>query len=121
MIAKLCVWGLSRKAALARMTRALREFAVTGIKTNIRFHQKVLDTQQFLSGEYDTGWLEREFMPKYKDSVTGSLKDASFRAALIASAIDSYVKERDGLHRLKVNTGPLSSWRIKGRWKGVTG
>ncbi len=58
LIAKLIVWGQNREHALARGKRALEEFVVEGIKTTIPFHLKVLEDQRFLSGNFDTGFLE---------------------------------------------------------------
>ncbi len=58
LIAKLIVWGQSREHALARGRRALEEFVVEGIKTTIPFHLKVLEDPRFLSGNFDTGFLE---------------------------------------------------------------
>ena len=58
MIAKLIVWGKDREEAIARMKRALEEFVVEGISTTIPFHLKVLDHEVFVSGEFDTKFLE---------------------------------------------------------------
>ncbi|QQS37045.1 MAG: acetyl-CoA carboxylase biotin carboxylase subunit [Ignavibacteriales bacterium] len=58
LIAKLIVWGKNREHAIARGRRALEEFTVEGIKTTIPFHLKVLEDERFLSGNFDTGFLE---------------------------------------------------------------
>lgn len=58
LIAKLIVWGESRKHAIARGKRALEEFVVEGIQTTIPFHQKVLEDERFVSGNFDTGFLD---------------------------------------------------------------
>jgi len=58
MIAKLIVWGANREEAIARMKRALQEFAIEGIKTTIPFHLKVLDHEKFVSGDFDIKFLE---------------------------------------------------------------
>ncbi len=59
LIAKLIVWGKDRQQAIARGKRALEEFTVEGIKTTIPFHQKVLEDERFVSGNFDTGFLEK--------------------------------------------------------------
>jgi acetyl-CoA carboxylase biotin carboxylase subunit len=59
LIAKLIVWGKNRKHAIARGKRALEEFTVEGVKTTIPFHLKVLEDKRFLSGEFDTSFLEK--------------------------------------------------------------
>ncbi len=58
LLAKLIVWGTDRQHAIARAKRALEEFTIEGIKTTIPFHQKVLEDPRFLSGNFDTGFLE---------------------------------------------------------------
>ncbi|AZN40626.1 acetyl-CoA carboxylase biotin carboxylase subunit [Paenibacillus albus] len=58
MIAKLIVWGATREDAIARMKRALAEFAIDGIKTTIPFHMKLLNHPKFLKGNFDIKFLE---------------------------------------------------------------
>ena len=58
LIAKLIVWGRDRDQAIARGRRALEEFTVEGIKTTIPFHLKVLEDDRFLSGKFDTSFLD---------------------------------------------------------------
>jgi acetyl-CoA carboxylase biotin carboxylase subunit len=55
MLAKLVVWGSDRREALARLDSALAEFAVSGIRTSIPFHRRLLRHAAFAEGEYDTG------------------------------------------------------------------
>ncbi|MBI1909038.1 MAG: acetyl-CoA carboxylase biotin carboxylase subunit [Deltaproteobacteria bacterium] len=59
MIAKLITWGRTRQEAIQRMRRALKEYEIIGIKTNISFHKRILEHPDFLKGRYDTGWIER--------------------------------------------------------------
>ncbi|MNH89679.1 2-oxoglutarate carboxylase small subunit [compost metagenome] len=58
MIAKLIVWAPTRREAIAKMKRALSEFAVEGIHTTISFHQKLLEHPLFLNGNFDIKFLE---------------------------------------------------------------
>lgn len=59
MIAKLIVHGSSRQEALDRLARALRELKVEGIPTTARFHQALIASEAFRSGNFDTGFLAR--------------------------------------------------------------
>ncbi|AMW30775.1 MULTISPECIES: acetyl-CoA carboxylase biotin carboxylase subunit [Arthrospira] len=59
LIGKLIVWGPDRAAAIVRMKRALREFAITGVPTTISFHQKIMETPEFLEGEVYTNFMEQ--------------------------------------------------------------
>jgi acetyl-CoA carboxylase biotin carboxylase subunit len=58
LIAKLIVWSKNRQSTIARARRALEEFTVEGIKTTIPFHLKVLEDIRFISGNFDTSFLE---------------------------------------------------------------
>jgi len=58
MIAKLIVWGANREEAIARMKRALGEFAVDGVHTTIPFHLKLMDHPKFQQGDFDIKFLE---------------------------------------------------------------
>ena len=59
MIAKLIVTGATREIAIARMSRALGEFMIRGIKTTIPFQQEIIEHPDFKSGKYDIGWVAR--------------------------------------------------------------
>ncbi|MGC9525974.1 MAG: acetyl-CoA carboxylase biotin carboxylase subunit [Limnospira sp.] len=67
LIGKLIVWAPDRPAAIVRMKRALREFAITGVPTTIGFHQKIMETQEFIDGEVYTNFVE-QWMSKNSDS-----------------------------------------------------
>ncbi|NJK56602.1 MAG: acetyl-CoA carboxylase biotin carboxylase subunit [Pleurocapsa sp. SU_5_0] len=59
LIGKLIVWGENRDVAIKRMRRALRECAITGVPTTIEFHQRILETPAFLSGEIYTDFIAK--------------------------------------------------------------
>ncbi|EAT16749.1 acetyl-CoA carboxylase biotin carboxylase subunit [Desulfuromonas acetoxidans] len=59
MIAKLIVHAETREEAIKRMSRALDEYLIEGIKTTISFHQKIMNNKEFIEGDIDTGFLER--------------------------------------------------------------
>jgi len=59
LLAKLIVWGPSREIALARSRRALGEFHISGVKTNLPFHRGIIDNAAFLGGEVSTNLLDR--------------------------------------------------------------
>ncbi|MGV3465424.1 MAG: acetyl-CoA carboxylase biotin carboxylase subunit [Heyndrickxia sp.] len=59
MIAKVISYGATREEAIARMKRALSEFAVEGVQTTIPFHLKLLEHEVFVSGDFNTKFLEK--------------------------------------------------------------
>jgi len=58
MIAKLIVHAPTRPEAIARMRRALGEFAIQGIKTTLPLHRRIMDAPDFVAGDYTIHWLE---------------------------------------------------------------
>ena len=58
MVAKAIVWGENRQEAIQRMKRVLSEFVIEGIQTTIPFHQKLLEQEAFIQGDFNTGFLE---------------------------------------------------------------
>lgn len=64
LVAKLIVWGTSREHAIARAKRAFEEFMIEGIKTTIPFHKKVLENEDFISGNYDTSFIDKHFLKR---------------------------------------------------------
>ena len=60
MISKLLSWGRDRNEAIERMKRALYEYVISGVKTNIPFHLAVMENPRYLQGELDTGFIDRE-------------------------------------------------------------
>jgi acetyl-CoA carboxylase biotin carboxylase subunit len=61
LIAKLIVGARNRVDAIRRMNRALDEFVIEGIKTTIPFHKSVINTPEFIKGDYDTHFLEKVY------------------------------------------------------------
>ena len=59
LIAKIITYGKTRDESIARMKRALREFVISGIKTTIPLHQRILENPEFCAGDYTIHWLER--------------------------------------------------------------
>ena len=59
MIAKLIVHADTREEAIKRMARSLDEFIIGGIKTTIKFHQRIMNNKEFIEGDIDTGFIER--------------------------------------------------------------
>ena len=60
LICKLITWGVNRAEAISRMRRALEEFVIEGIKTTIPFHQRIVENESFIKGEFFTDFLEKK-------------------------------------------------------------
>ena len=59
LIAKLIATGSTRSNAIARMTRSLGDYLITGIKTTIPFQQAIMRNPDFIRGNYNTGFVEK--------------------------------------------------------------
>jgi acetyl-CoA carboxylase biotin carboxylase subunit len=57
MIAKLITYGDSRYESLQKMKRALEEYIIMGVYTNLQLHQKILETEEFSSGNYNINFM----------------------------------------------------------------
>jgi acetyl-CoA carboxylase biotin carboxylase subunit len=59
MISKLIVWAETRQEAIQRMRRALYEYKITGIRTSLKFLERIMDSADFVNGNYDTNFIEK--------------------------------------------------------------
>ena len=59
LLAKLIVWGKDREETLCRANRVLEEFIIDGVVTTIPFHQKVINHTAFVSGNFDTSFVDK--------------------------------------------------------------
>jgi acetyl-CoA carboxylase biotin carboxylase subunit len=113
MIAKLIVWGETRAQAILRMRRALEEYRLLGIKTNIPFHQNMMDSHRFLAGNFDTRFVEERFS---MDQTEEGMGDDSAIAAILATV----VAHRQGQHAAQIvqrGARDTSNWKWVGRYE----
>jgi acetyl-CoA carboxylase biotin carboxylase subunit len=103
MLAKLIVWADSRERAIERMLRALREYQIDGIRTNIPLFETILRERRFADGDLHTGYLD-EFlknaplqnpdMPTEIAEVAALVGSKRSRPAPAASAASSWLRSR---------------------------
>jgi acetyl-CoA carboxylase biotin carboxylase subunit len=107
MIAKVITWGRTREDAIARMQRALIEFTLTGVKTNIVLHQSILKADKFLDGTYTTQFCEKDLLVNQPDL----FKQIDDRMFLIAAAISSYKQRETKIDNTQVKLETYSRWK----------
>jgi acetyl-CoA carboxylase biotin carboxylase subunit len=112
MLAKLICWGPDRSAAIRRMVRALREYVVVGIRTNIPFHLQLLADERFLGGEFHTGFLEEEFSMASPDG------QPEEQAALLVAAVLAHQKRRRP-PAAGAPAGEAGGWKAAGRERAL--
>jgi len=111
MIAKLIIWGENRVEAILRMRRALREYQVRGIKTNIPFHQWILRHPRFMVGDFNTGFIDEEYGASGTQDVFPHKE-----IALASAAIAALHRERERAARiLERGATEKSRWRESAR------
>ena len=101
LLSKLSVWGGDRSQALSRMQRALGEYAIGGIRTNLTFLSRVLRHPDFVSGNYDIGFVAQNLAellrePTIDEDTRWLLAAASAAAARIVDDANSRAREPSG-------------------------
>jgi acetyl-CoA carboxylase biotin carboxylase subunit len=115
MISKLVAWGATREEAISRMRRALQEYRVEGIQTNISFFNEILRDPEFRDADFDTGFIERWMKKRApKTNIPQSEQDI----ALLAAALD-YTTRDQIAQSGPSTTAPVSAWKNAARLGGV--
>jgi acetyl-CoA carboxylase, biotin carboxylase subunit len=111
LLAKLVGWGNNREQAIAHLSRALDEYFVGGIKTNLSLFQRILSDRDFQAGKVDTGFLDQLLKSKPAKRKNDNPEIAAIAAGLFAAmdstdpAIDAMAPADDG----------QSSWKLAAR------
>jgi acetyl-CoA carboxylase biotin carboxylase subunit len=113
MIAKLIVWGETRAQAILRMRRALEEYRIVGVRTNIPFHQILMDSHRFMGGQFDTRFVEERFSI---DDAMESRESHTEIAAILATLAAHEQRERS-THVVRRGERDTSNWKWVGRWE----
>jgi acetyl/propionyl-CoA carboxylase alpha subunit len=95
------------------MRRALQEFKIVGVSTNIPFHLQVMDNVHFIAGTLDTGFVEKHFRLDQQDELENE------EIALVAASLLAHKKRKQALNfspRASVSSG---AWRVQGRRAAV--
>ena len=115
LLAKLIGYGTDRQQAIMRLQRALHEYFVAGIKTNISLFQRILQDTDFQAGRFDTGYLDRLLA---KDKVPASEHAPGAAIAAIAAGLFAAL-DPVSTSRKNGSTGgtasAASNWKQKGR------
>ena len=106
LLAKLAVWGEDRASALARMRRALADYAIGGIRTNLAFLARVISHPEFAAGNYDIGFVAS----KLPELLAAAPHDAETRwlvsaAAAVAAEVNAAARRPEA-----ANANGASPW-----------
>jgi acetyl-CoA carboxylase, biotin carboxylase subunit len=118
MISKLSVWAPTRPEAIARMRRALAEYVVKGITTNLAYLRGIMEHPEFVKGDYDTS-----FLPRTHQTLLGKETPHLTEVSLVAAALYAHQRAEKQSHSLTgqkqaVGASGGSPWRARRGWRG---
>jgi 3-methylcrotonyl-CoA carboxylase alpha subunit len=118
MLANVIAFGSTRAAALARLAGALDPMRVHGVVTNLPFLRALQRAPDVAAAAFDTGWIERDFMPGFEALMGAPAPDLVLAAAAIAEAIGAgRVRppgERGGRESAREPFATMGPWRQSG-------
>jgi acetyl-CoA carboxylase biotin carboxylase subunit len=117
LISKLVAWAPTRKDALDRMQRALREYRVEGIQTNLNFFTEVLNDSDFRNGRFDTGYIEKWMRNRVAPTPPTQVeRDLAVLSAILAD-VD---RVKSSAEPVEADGTPAASlWKTTGRRQGL--
>jgi acetyl-CoA carboxylase, biotin carboxylase subunit len=110
MISKLVCFGETRGEAVLRMRRALEEYRIMGVKTNIPFHQHMMDSHRFLTGQFDTQFVEERFSMAEREAPD------ELEAAILATLV-AHRQSRQASQIVAPGARDTSNWKWLSRWE----
>ncbi|NOT47746.1 MAG: acetyl-CoA carboxylase biotin carboxylase subunit [Acidobacteria bacterium] len=108
MISKFATYGKDREEAIGRMRRALAEYEIGGIKTTLPFFREVVEDEEFIAGNIDTGFIAKWQERRKKERRSTETSDLAIIAAVLASASNSSAKSQPAIE-------PAAKWAVTGR------
>ena len=115
LISKLICWGITRDEAIARMKRALYEYKITGVKTSIKFLERIMDAPAFIEGKYNTHFIEDNHQRLFTTKLCGTECEDM---AIITAFID-YLDKLAEIQPPKYTEELGSNWKDFGRKRNV--
>jgi len=113
LISKLIVWGKSRAQAILRTRRALEEYKIVGIVSNLPFHQNLINQTRFMAGNYDSQFVEERFSMKKADES----KEIYPEIAAIFATLSAFRRTELSAHIIRRAERDTSNWKWVGRWE----
>ena len=110
MIAKLIVWAETRAQAILRMRRALEEFKLVGIRTNIPFHLRLMESPTFIAGRFDNSFLD-----SFNLAASDESGEHARLAAVAAAAVAYQLKQVKSRKVDGAQPGNDSAWKLAAR------
>ncbi len=116
MISKLIAWGRNREQAIQRMTRALSEYQLSGIKTNLAFLKRILQHPDFVHGRLTT-----TFIDTHRDALFTPGSPHEEAAGIVALLRHVTKPNPNKVKTANNHQAPVSHWKMIGRMKQMRG
>lgn len=115
ILGKLIAWGIDREEAIARLRRALEEYQVSGIQTNLSLFRRILADSGFQRGQIHTGWLD-EWLEASRRTVAGVRSGTGAENAALVAALLWHIKQ-DRASKTITEPGEhlVSGWKNEAR------
>ncbi|HXY00163.1 MAG TPA: acetyl-CoA carboxylase biotin carboxylase subunit [Candidatus Limnocylindrales bacterium] len=113
LLSKLIAWGNSREETIARLRRALEEYTITGIRTNVSLFRRILAEPEFLAADIHTKWLD-ELLARPHPPATPP-RPGTEDAAIIAAALWHVAELNGPLKNGPEGQAAPSRWKFQGR------
>jgi acetyl-CoA carboxylase biotin carboxylase subunit len=108
MLAKLIAWGSTREQAIERLRRAIKEYIITGIETTLSFGEFVLTHDAFLSGKFDTHFIQNFFNPEEMKNVEVTDEELS---VLASAAVSFFLQNKsESISAVSTNQSAENHW-----------
>ena len=114
LVAKLIAWGETRAQAILRMRRALSEFKLLGIRTNLPFHLRLMESPTFIAGRFDNAFLE-----SFSIASTDETGERARLAAIAAAAVAYRRAQQKSLAVAGEQRQAENGWKAAARRSGV--
>jgi len=119
MISKMIAWDTDRDAAIKRMRRALSQYKLTGIKTNIRFLARIMECEAFAKGKYNTQFIEENEDFLMEHTAASKEEEDIVIATAFLHHIDNMGSTPDNESSETENFKTTSAWKTYGKWRSV--
>jgi acetyl-CoA carboxylase biotin carboxylase subunit len=112
LISKLMAWAPNREEAIQRMRRALGEYRIEGIRTNLEFFMEVLEREEFRTADFDTGFIDRWLV---KRGPSRQIPEREQDLAAIAASLEDSLRDPTP----QTTPEPVSRWKATARLRGL--
>ena len=110
MISKLVSYGATREMAITKMKRALRDYKIVGVKTNINFLLSLLECDAFVNGDYNTQYVEKYFLPELKEKEIKIEKDTQIASSIASILFKESKQEKAVVKTSSSKSGASNNW-----------